>query len=203
MLSNAQSFLQNALVVPKRRGWLLRFGIRLSRHIFFAMPGNQIVDNLFFLLRIDWCSVTLDHLVYLSRPGLSRKCRLVEHISRRMADDTLRRKDVLPWPRRQIGCMIVQVDLFYGLHFRQARNRNHRCWCRQRRTAFAARPSPQGIGQHRHSNAQQYDDNAESLHYATTSTSSVWMTLRQYPPWFHSEVDCVSPAALVARHCRL
>src|SRR5260370_21687481 len=63
---------------------LLQFGIGLSRHIFFAMPGNQIVDYLFLLLRIDRCSVTFDHLVYLDCPGLSRKCRLVKHISRRM-----------------------------------------------------------------------------------------------------------------------
>ena len=90
------------------------------------MPGNQIVDDLYFLLRKDGRPVTLDHLVYLSRPDFPRKGGLVEHISRRMADDTLRGKDVLPRPRWQIGSVIVQVDLFYGPHFRQARDRNHR-----------------------------------------------------------------------------
>src|SRR5258707_7178294 len=109
MLSTVQSSPKTCFLCVRRRSWLLHFGIRLSRRIFFSVPVNQIVDDLSFLLRIDRCSVTLDHLVYLSRPGLSRKCRLVEHISSRMADDTLRRKDILPWAGRQIWRMIVHV----------------------------------------------------------------------------------------------
>src|ERR1700722_10503328 len=107
------------------------------------MPGNQIIDDLLFLFRIDGCSVALDHLVDLSRPDLARKGGLIEHISRRMADDTLRRKAILSRPWWQIGWMIVQFNLLDGLRFRQARERNRGGCCRQCCSAFPARPSPQ------------------------------------------------------------